>query len=109
MAPAVDKKTRTVFFVSATVARPVRRDPPGDNLYTDAMVAIDLDTGKYKWHYQYVAHDVWDLDAVSPPILTQAKTASGKDGRRRPPRRQDRPCLRARAQHGPSSSGSPRR
>jgi len=51
---------------------------PGDNLYTNSMVAIDLDNGTYKWHSQYIAHDVWDLDAVSPPILTQAKDASGK-------------------------------
>ena len=51
---------------------------PGDNLYTDSIVAIDLDSGKYKWHFQYVAHDVWDLDAVSPPILTQAKDKDGK-------------------------------
>jgi glucose dehydrogenase len=53
---------------------------PGDNLYTDSIVAIDLNTGAYKWHYQYVAHDVWDLDAVSPVILTEAK---GKDGKLR--------------------------
>ena len=79
MAPAVDKKTRTVFFVvgnpSPDLYGAIR---PGDNLYTDAMVAVDLDTGKYKWHFQYIAHDVWDLDAVSPPILTQAKDATGK-------------------------------
>ena len=53
---------------------------PGDNLYTNSMVAIDLETGAYKWHFQYIAHDVWDLDAVSPVILTEAK---GKDGRLR--------------------------
>src|SRR5207253_6061404 len=53
-------------------------DRPGDNLYTDSMVAIDLNTGKYKWHFRYVAADVWDLDAVSPPILTQAKDKDGK-------------------------------
>ena len=51
---------------------------PGDNLYTDSIVAIDLDKGTYKWHFQYIAHDVWDLDAVSPPILTQAKDKAGK-------------------------------
>jgi alcohol dehydrogenase (cytochrome c) len=79
MTPAVDKKTRTVFFVvgnpSPDLYGAIR---PGDNLYTDSMVAIDLDTGAYKWHSQYIAHDVWDLDAVSPPILTEAKDASGK-------------------------------
>ena len=79
MAPAVDKKTRTVFFVvgnpSPDLYGAIR---PGDNLYTDSMVAVDLDKGTYKWHFQYVAHDVWDLDSVSPPILTQAKDSSGK-------------------------------
>ncbi|MGZ5038472.1 MAG: outer membrane protein assembly factor BamB family protein [Usitatibacter sp.] len=79
MTPAIDRKTRTVFFVvgnpSPDLYGAIR---PGDNLYTDSMVAIDLDKGTYKWHFQYVAHDVWDLDAVSPPILTQAKDASGK-------------------------------
>jgi len=81
MTPAIDTKSRTVFFVvgnpSPDLYGAIR---PGDNLYTDSMVAIDLDTGTYKWHSQYIAHDVWDLDAVSPPILTQAKDASGKMG-----------------------------
>ncbi len=79
MAPAVDIKTRTVFFLvgnpSPDLYGAIR---PGDNLYTNSMVAIDLDKGTYKWHYQYIAHDVWDLDAVSPAILTQAKDKSGK-------------------------------
>ncbi len=79
MTPAIDIKTRTVFFVvgnpSPDLYGAIR---PGDNLYTDSMVAVDLDKGTYKWHSQYIAHDVWDLDAVSPPILTQAKDASGK-------------------------------
>jgi glucose dehydrogenase len=41
-------------------------------------VAVDLDTGKYKWHYQYIAHDLWDLDAVSPVILVDVKDKNGK-------------------------------
>src|SRR5215813_11300469 len=79
MTPAIDKKTRTIFFVvgnpSPDLYGAIR---PGDNLYTDSLVAIDLDKGTYKWHSQYIAHDVWDLDAVSPPILTTAKDKSGK-------------------------------
>jgi PQQ-dependent dehydrogenase (methanol/ethanol family) len=79
MTPAVDLKTRTVIFVvgnpSPDLYGAIR---PGDNLYTNSMVAVDLDKGTYKWHSQYIAHDVWDLDAVSPPILTQAKDKSGK-------------------------------
>ena len=69
--PAYDKETNTIF---ATVGNPspdldgsVR---PGDNLFTDAMVAIDARTGKTKWYYQTVPHDVWDLDATSPSVVT---------------------------------------
>ena len=50
---------------------------PGDNLYTDSLVSLDLDTGKYVCHFQYIAHDVWDLDAVSPPILVDVKDKDG--------------------------------
>ncbi len=79
MTPAVDLKTRTVYFVVGNPSPDLYGDiRPGDNLYTDSIVAVDLDSGAYKAHFQYIAHDVWDLDAVSPPILTQAK---GKDGK----------------------------
>ncbi len=50
---------------------------PGDNRWTDSLVALDADTGNMLWGYQYVPHDVWDLDAVSPPILADV---TGKDG-----------------------------
>jgi PQQ-dependent dehydrogenase (methanol/ethanol family) len=79
MTPAVDRKTRTVYFVvgnpSPDLYGAIR---PGDNLYTDSMVAVVLNTGQYNWHSQYIAHDVWDLDSVSPVILTKAKDKSGK-------------------------------
>ena len=78
MAPAVDKETNTVFFVVGNPSPDLYgAERPGDNLYTDSIVAIDLNTGAYKWHYQYIAHDVWDLDAVSPVILTEAKDKAG--------------------------------
>ena len=41
----------------------------GDNLYSDSIVALDPDTGKLKWHYQFTPHDVHDWDAVHVPIL----------------------------------------
>ena len=79
MTPAIDKKTRTVFFVAGNPSPDLYGAiRPGDNLYTDSIVAIDLDKGTYKWHFQYISHDVWDLDAVSATILTEAKDASGK-------------------------------
>ena len=79
MAPAVDLDTNTAYFVVGNPSPDLYgHERPGDNLYTDSMVAIDLETGTYKWHYQYIAHDVWDLDAVSPVILTEAKDQDGK-------------------------------
>jgi len=76
--PAVDLKTNRVFFVvgnpSPDLDGSIR---PGDNLYTNSLVAVDLDTGNYVCHFQYIAHDVWDLDAVSPVILTDVKDKSG--------------------------------
>ena len=41
---------------------------PGDNLYTCSLVAVDADTGKLKWHFQFTPHDVHDWDAVSDPV-----------------------------------------
>ncbi|SEA20173.1 PQQ-binding-like beta-propeller repeat protein [Variovorax sp. YR216] len=79
MAPAIDKETNSVIFVVGNPSPDLYgAERPGDNLYTDSIVAIDLNSGAYKWHYQYVPHDVWDLDAASPVILTEAK---GKDGK----------------------------
>ncbi|HZT29687.1 MAG TPA: PQQ-dependent dehydrogenase, methanol/ethanol family [Bryobacteraceae bacterium] len=42
---------------------------PGDNLYTCSLVALDADTGKLKWHFQFTPHDVHDWDAISDPVL----------------------------------------
>lgn len=79
MTPSIDRASKTVFFVVGNPSPDLYgAERPGDNLYTDSLVAIDLDSGKYKWHFQYIAHDVWDLDAVSPPILVDVKDKSGK-------------------------------
>ena len=79
MNPAVDLKARTVWFVAGNPSPDLYgAERPGDNLYTNSLVAIDLDKGTYKCHSQYIAHDVWDLDAVSPPILVDVKNKSGK-------------------------------
>jgi alcohol dehydrogenase (cytochrome c) len=42
---------------------------PGDNLYTASVVALDTDTGKLRWHYQFTPHDVYDYDSVQVPVL----------------------------------------
>lgn len=71
MTPAYDKALNMIYVAvgnpSPDLDGGIR---PGDNLYTDCVVAIDASTGKTKWYYQTVPHDVWDLDAVSPPVVT---------------------------------------
>jgi alcohol dehydrogenase (cytochrome c) len=42
---------------------------PGDNLYTDSVVALDADTGKLRWHYQFTPNDGYDYDSVQVPVL----------------------------------------
>ncbi len=71
MTPAYDQDSQTIYVAvgnpSPDLDGGVR---PGDNLYTDCIVAIDATNGKTKWYYQTVPHDLWDLDAVSPPAVT---------------------------------------
>jgi quinoprotein glucose dehydrogenase len=42
---------------------------PGDNLFAESLVCVDLKTGKRKWHFQIVHHPIWDYDLSSAPIL----------------------------------------
>ncbi|HLH42158.1 MAG TPA: PQQ-binding-like beta-propeller repeat protein [Bryobacteraceae bacterium] len=51
---------------------------PGNNLFGESLVAVDLHTGKLKWYYQYVHHGIWDMDNPCPPILADIQV----DGRR---------------------------
>ena len=46
---------------------------PGDNLYTNATLALDPDTGKIKFHFQYTPHDTWDYDGVNEQLLTTVR------------------------------------
>jgi len=77
--PSVDLATKRIYFVvgnpSPDLDGSIR---PGDNLYTDSLVSIDLDTGKLACYLQYIAHDVWDLDATSPTVLVNVKDKDGK-------------------------------
>jgi len=41
----------------------------GDNLFTASILALDMQTGKLRWHYQVVHHDLWDADVAIPPVL----------------------------------------
>lgn len=53
---------------------------PGDNLYTDCVLALDARTGDLKWHYQFTPHDVLDRDATEPNVLVDT-TYKGQPAR----------------------------
>ena len=48
---------------------------PGDNLFANTLVSLDAKTGKFKWHYQSIRHDVWDMDNTHAPILANVTVA----------------------------------
>jgi len=50
----------------------------GENLYSDSLVAVDVETGKLRWYYQMIHHDLWEYDNVGPPVLGDIQV----DGRR---------------------------
>jgi glucose dehydrogenase len=67
---SVDEETGSVFIpVGQPADNYVGIDRPGDNLYSDSVLALDAATGKYRWHYQVVHHDLWDFDLAAPPVL----------------------------------------
>lgn len=51
---------------------------PGDNAYTNSIIALNAKTGKLSWWYQEVPHDMWDYDASAPTMLFDAKDGDGK-------------------------------
>jgi PQQ-dependent dehydrogenase (methanol/ethanol family) len=68
--PAIDPELGTVY-VAVGNAGPDNdgTERAGDNLFTASIVALDLQTGAYKWHFQEVHHDVWDYDNAASPVL----------------------------------------
>jgi alcohol dehydrogenase (cytochrome c) len=68
--PAVDPELGLVYFSTGNAAPDYNGAfRAGDNLYAASMLAIELTTGKYRWHFQQVHHDIWDYDAVNPVVL----------------------------------------
>jgi PQQ-dependent dehydrogenase (methanol/ethanol family) len=65
-----DPETDTLYWPTANpYPNSDDRDRPGDNLFTNCLLALDPDTGKLKWHYQFTPHDIYDWDATEPPVL----------------------------------------
>lgn len=78
--PAVDPELGLVYW---TFGNPYPRTDGssrgGDNLFANSIVAIDAKTGKRRWHFQSVHHDIWDADNVMAPVLADLIV----DGRKR--------------------------
>jgi quinohemoprotein ethanol dehydrogenase len=76
--PAVDPELGLLYFSTGNASPDLNgRDRAGDNLFTASIVAVDAKTGKYRWHFQQVHHDIWDYDGPSPVILFDS---GGKKG-----------------------------
>lgn len=86
--PAIDRDNGILYFGTGNPSPQMEGSSrPGDNLYTASLVALDVRTGKLKWHYQQVPHDMWGYDVASPPVLFttrhegQAVKAVGQAGK----------------------------
>ena len=72
--PAVDLDLGLLYFSTGNAAPDYNGAfRAGDNLYAASMLAIELRTGKYRWHFQQVHHDIWDYDAVNPVVLMDVR------------------------------------
>ena len=68
--PAVDPDLGLLYFTTGNPGPDFNgKIRKGDNLFATSMVAIDARTGKYRWHYQQVHHDLWDYDGPNPVLL----------------------------------------
>ncbi|HWT05095.1 MAG TPA: PQQ-binding-like beta-propeller repeat protein, partial [Xanthomonadales bacterium] len=68
--PAIDPKLGLVIFCTGNPNPDLNGTyRKGDNRWSDSIVALDVHTGKFKWGYQEIKHDVWDYDAVSNVVL----------------------------------------
>jgi PQQ-dependent dehydrogenase (methanol/ethanol family) len=68
-----DPESNTLYWPTATpYPNTDDRDRPGDNLFTECVLAMNADTGTLKWYYQFTPHDVHVWDATEPPVLVDA-------------------------------------
>ena len=68
--PALDPELGLIYFSTGNAGPDFNGGVrPGDNLFSASIVAIDVRTGKYRWHFQEVHHDLWDYDAPNPVVL----------------------------------------
>ncbi|WP_374310575.1 pyrroloquinoline quinone-dependent dehydrogenase [Methylocella sp.] len=78
-APAFDEQLGLLYFGTGNPSPQATGDGrPGDNLHTVSLVAVDAATGKLRWAYQQVPHDVWGYDVASPPVLFDLEVDGAK-------------------------------
>ncbi|WP_136605203.1 pyrroloquinoline quinone-dependent dehydrogenase [Paenibacillus dokdonensis] len=76
--PAIDEETGIMYFAVGNPAPNFYGESrPGDNPYTDSVVAVNASTGKLIWAKQEISHDLWDYDAAASPMILNA-TVKGK-------------------------------
>lgn len=74
--PAVDPELNMVYWTFGNVRGGSSQNGssrPGQNLFANSIVALDLKTGEYKWHFQSIHHDIWDMDNVMAPVLADVR------------------------------------
>jgi alcohol dehydrogenase (cytochrome c) len=67
--PTVDPELNMLYFSTSNASPWLGGNREGENLFTASIVALDAETGEYKWHFQQVHHDLWDYDSPSPTVL----------------------------------------
>ena len=68
--PAVDPELGLIYFSTGNPGPDFNGAVrAGDNLYTSSIMAVELKTGRYRWHFQQVHHDIWDYDSPAPVVL----------------------------------------
>jgi alcohol dehydrogenase (cytochrome c) len=68
--PALDPELGLLYFSTGNPGPDLHGGVrPGDNLFSVSIVAVDVHTGEYRWHFQQVHHDIWDYDSPNPVVL----------------------------------------
>jgi quinohemoprotein ethanol dehydrogenase len=76
--PTVDPALGLIYVATGNAAPDLNGiHRSGDNLFTASIVALDVNTGQPRWHFQEVHHDIWDYDGPQPPVLFSLE----RDGR----------------------------
>ena len=79
--PSVDPELGLLYFSTGNASPDFNAAArAGDNLFASSIIALDAKTGKYRWHFQEVHHDIWDYDAPSPTVLFNV-SVGGKERR----------------------------